>query len=164
VRGLADLLEPAASGVGDDPYRQTRELGQRVGSDCVSPINVLNQHNVDTLWKPRDRGPVKLSVPAVRRAKTMLEREADPETFEETVEGLLYRADSKEHQFILEPIEREETKIVGTYSPVLREEIRDAWDKVVRVRIRTTHYFLARQVEPADVTVELLAVEEIRET
>ena len=102
-----------------------------------------------------------ISVPEIRRAKIMLEQEAAPETFEETVEGLLYRADSKEHQFILEPIEREETKIVGTYSPALREEIRDAWDKVVRVRIRTTHYFLSGQVEPSDVTVELLAVEEI---
>jgi hypothetical protein len=73
----------------------------------------------------------------------------------------LYRADSKEHQFILEPIEREEEKLVGTYSPALREEIRDAWDKVVRVKIRTTHHFLSRQVEPASVEIELLSVEEI---
>ena len=124
-------------------------------------MNVLDHHRVDSLWRPRNRDrAIDLSVPRVRRVKIVLEREEPPETLEEVVVGLLYRADSKEHQFVLEPVDREEAKIVGTYAPTSREEIRDAWDKIVRVRLRTTHHFLARQREPSAVEVELLGVEE----
>lgn len=145
-------------------YEVTRELGPRVGTNYVSLVNVLNHHRVDSLWHPRSRElAIDLSVPKVRRVKIVLEREEPPRTLEEEVVGLLYRADSKEHQFVLEPVDREEAKIVGTYAPTLREEIRDAWDKVVRVRLRTTHHFLARQQEPSAVEVELLGVEEVVE-
>ncbi len=161
VAALIELLVSTASEADERLYGITRDLGQRVGVNYVNLVNVLNQHRVDSLWRTQtEERAVDLSVPRIRRAKTVLEREEPPRTLEEEVEGLLYRADSKEHQFILEPIDREEDKIVGVYAPALREEIRDAWDKVVRVRLRTTHRFLARQVEPSGVEVELLGIVE----
>jgi hypothetical protein len=156
---LSEALKHAAGAADDDLYRLTRELGHRVGTNYVALINVLNQHSVDSVWRSRDEErAIDLSVPRLKRAKVVLEREEPPRTIEEPVIGLLYRADSKEHQFVLEPLERPEEKITGIYSPLLREEIRDAWDKIVEVRLRSTHRFLARQQEPSAVEVELLEV------
>lgn len=162
VAAVAQLLEATADEADERLFNVTRELGKRVGTNYVSLINVLSQHNVASVWRPHQLAqPVALTVPHVKRAKTVLDREDPPQTLEEQVTGLLYRADSKEHEFVLQPVDREEDKIVGTYGALLREEIRDGWDKVVRVRLLTTHYFLARQIEPAHVEVELLGVEEI---
>lgn len=159
VRTLTAMLTSTAGEADRELFGITRDLGQRVGVNYVSLINVLDHHGVDSVWRTTAvERAIDLSVPRVRRAKVVLDQEEPPRTLHEHVVGLLYRADSKEHQFVLEPIEREEDKIVGTYAQTLREEIRDAWDKVVEVEIRTTHHFLARQVEPAHVDVELLEV------
>jgi hypothetical protein len=160
---LASLVRATASEADEQLLELTKTLGHRVGVNYMNLIQVLDKNNVDSLWRTTtvEEAALNLSISRVRRAKVLLEREEPPTVFDEEVTGLLYRADSKEHQFVLAPIDREEEKIVGTYAPPLREEIRHAWDKVVRVRLRTTHYFLARQIEPYRVEVELLEVIQI---
>jgi hypothetical protein len=162
VKELQLLLEATVLEQDDQLFKRTRALGQRVGTDYGLLMNTLSSRHVESVWRPRTtERPVRLYVPKVRWAKEVLDLEGNPQSFEEPVTGLLYRADSKSHEFILEPIDREEEKIQGTYDPALREEIRDAWDKVVRVKLLTTHHFLRRQIDPSRVDVELLSVDEI---
>jgi hypothetical protein len=130
--------------------------------DYSNVIQVLSQHHIDSIWRTREEErSIGLPIEAAERAKVMLAREEAPRTNEEVLDGYLYRVDSKDQTFVLEPTEREEEKITGTYDPALREQLRGAWGKVVRVRLLETHHFLARQIEPFDVERELLRVEEI---
>jgi hypothetical protein len=159
VEALAELMSAAAVGNDQALLAATRALGPRVGTNYLSLVTALTHHGVNSYWQPRSTGPaIDLSVPRLKRTKVVLEQEAPPVTFNEVVRGFLYRADSKEHQFVLDRIDEPGEKLVGVYGPELREEIRQAWDKVVEVEIRTTHYFLARQIDPARVEVELLKV------
>ncbi len=164
VDTLTQLLVTTAAADDAGLYKVARELGRRVATNYVILVNTLDNEGVDSLWRTRtEERTIILDVPRLRRGKTVLEREEPPTTFEEEVTGFLYRADSKEHLFILEPIDREEEKIVGRYGIGLREDIRAAWDKVVRIRLRTTHRFLARQIDPFEIDVELLDVLEVIE-
>ena len=159
---LTGLLASTSSAADEQLYQLTRNLGPRVGTNFRNVVVHLEHSRVDSYWRTVEAGEaIDLSVPRVRRAKTVLDSEAPPEIFEQTVEGHLYRADSKEHQFILEPLDGNGGKISGTYDIGLREEIREAWDKVVVVRLRITHHFIARQIEPARVEVELIEVTRI---
>lgn len=161
---LSELVRYGASGDADALWNRTKDLGPRVGGNYERLIEVFVQQEIDTVWRfATDDRAVDLSSTRAHRAKELLDYEQLPVVFEQEVRGYLYRVDSREHAFLLDPEGEHEEKVTGTYPEHLREDLRDAWSREVVVKLRTTHRFLARQTEPSEVLYELIEVLEVLE-
>jgi hypothetical protein len=158
------LVLGAAAGNETDLWDRARELGGRAGKNYESLLEVLIKQNVDSVWRfPDQDRAISLTSTRAKRAKGILEHPDLPVPYDQEIRGFLYEINSRAHEFVLDPEGDEEKKIAGTYPEHLRERLREAWDHEVVVKLRTTHHFLKRQQDPADVVYELVDLIEIIE-
>lgn len=160
---LTELLERSARGSADELYEATRELNQRVLVSYAKLIDVVVQNDVETLWHlaGEDRA-IELTVTRARRTKAQLELPLQERFAELEVSGVLYRADARDEQFRLD-LDGLDEDIYVEYAEYLHDEIRRAWDRHVVVKVRAVSRYLARQIEPENVSYELIEIVAIDE-
>jgi hypothetical protein len=164
IRVVGDLFAYGAADDEEQLFALTREFTPRIGSDYAQLLDVLVRHEVDTVWRMRDRKMV-IELPRRQAARTRatLDRQAEPVIQVREYEGLLFRADSIEHGFQLAPEDVEEGRVSGTYPEELRELIRTAWGRRVRIKVEVRRQRLERQREPGVPVVTLIDILEILE-
>jgi hypothetical protein len=165
------LIEAAAAGDPDGLWKEARSLEARVGDNYERLLDVLVTSGIDSRWQfPERPGAASITSTRAAYAKELLEYEAIPVIDEEIRRGYLYQVNAREHKFNLEPEdmaegeEKEARVITGTYQSDLRDELKEAWDERVEVRLRTRKKYLRRQIEPDEIEYELLEIIEILES